>query len=77
MTHWEGLRFRLYGRDENGELVGIAEAPDTASLGLALVTIAEENRLAGYPAEQVGVLDWHAHRWLTSPFITRKQTPFQ
>lgn len=76
MTTWEGCRYRLYTRID-GEMVGVAEADDALGVGLALVTIGEENRLAGLSAETIGVLDSHNHRWLTNPgWITRDMTPF-
>ena len=75
-TLWEGERYRLYTLDSNGKPQGKAEAPDALGLGLAIITLAEENRLAGEPADTIGILDWHAHVWLCSPWISRKHTPF-
>lgn len=77
MGLWEGLRYRLYSVDSDGIMRGIAEAGTPEAIGLALITIAEENRLAGAPCETVGVLDWHNHRWLSNPgWLTRNLTPF-
>ena len=55
----------------------LAEAPDAQGLGLALVTIAEENREAGEPCGIVGVLDNESRRWLTSMWVTKNAGPFQ
>lgn len=73
---WRGERFRLYCLGDDGKPEGIAECSTAEAVGLALVTIAEENRLAGEPAETVGVLDWQNHRWLTSIWGSRRAVPF-
>lgn len=74
MTIWRGERFRLYSLVD-GELHGIAEAPDAQGIGLAMVTIAAENEYEALPT--MGILDWHAHRWLTNPgWVTHQHTPF-
>ena len=58
-------RYVLYTLDPDGPRV-LADCPDKESIGVALVTIMEENRDAGMPAEIVGVLDTERRRWLTS-----------
>ena len=69
-------RYRLMTLDAYGPRE-IATADTPEGIGLALITIANENREAGDPAEIVGVLDSWRHRWLTSPgWLSRKQTPF-
>lgn len=77
MSVWEGCRYRLYTLGPDGEIHGIAEAGTPEAIGLALVTIASENRDAGADLTTIGVLDYHEHRWLTNPgWVTRSQTPF-
>ena len=74
--YWRGERYRLYIVGVDGKPHGIAEATTPEGVGQAIVTIAEEARLVGEPAQHVGVLDWHNHRWLTSAWPTRNSTPF-
>lgn len=54
-----------------------AECDDHASLGLALVTMAEDNREAELPAEMFGIRDAWNRRWISIPFLPRDATPFQ
>lgn len=68
-------RFKLYEL-RHGEPHCIAEATTPQNLGVALVTIADENRQAGEPCNIIGVLDAHSRRWMTSLWPGREYTPF-
>ncbi len=60
----------------DGEVQPLAECDTPEGIGVAIVTLAEDNRLAGAPAELFGVLDAENHWWLSLPFLPRAATPF-
>jgi hypothetical protein len=74
-TFWTGSRFRVYVRTDDG-IQCVAEADTATGLGTALVTMADDNRLAGLPVECYGVLDAHARRWISGLWTTANETPF-
>lgn len=68
-------RYRIF-HWHDGDIRVIAECDTPQDLGVCLVTLAEDNRQAGAPAEMFGVLDWWEHRWVSLPFLPRAATPF-
>lgn len=69
---WGDCRYLLYRLDDDGTPVRIAGADSPQGVGLALVTIAEEEQ----DASPVGVLDAHARRWLVGLWSSRRSLPF-
>ena len=74
--YWRGDQYRVYIMGADGKPQGVAEATTPQGVGQAIVTIGEEARLIGESAPHVGVLDWHAHRWLSSAWPTHNSLPF-
>jgi hypothetical protein len=77
----EEHRYRLYARRGRGDLQVLACASDAASLGLALVTLDEDEAEHGrhlYDNGAIGVLDVIKRRWIVLPWhrpeeVTRMQ----